>query len=110
MLLLLLLLCVLLWRQVFVGSALSSDDAGVAAIKAWAVDKLPSGPLCYLLLQNVVQGCVLAATGLGLQAVSRLKAGTCIAGHEHFKGLAIQHGWRLCSRLLVCAGDKLALT
>jgi hypothetical protein len=47
MLLLLLLLCVLLWRQVFVGSALSSDDAGVAAIKAWAVDKLPEGPTLY---------------------------------------------------------------
>lgn len=33
--------------QVFVGSALSAEDDGVAAIKAWAVDKLPEGPTLY---------------------------------------------------------------
>lgn len=33
--------------QVFVGSALESSDAGVEAIKAWAVDKLPEGPTLY---------------------------------------------------------------
>jgi hypothetical protein len=33
--------------QVFVGSALSSEDDGVAAIKAWAVSKLPEGPTLY---------------------------------------------------------------
>lgn len=34
-------------EQVFVGSALSGEDDGVAAIKAWAVDKLPEGPTLY---------------------------------------------------------------
>eukprot|EP00775_Hariotina_reticulata_P004932 gene4932-5174_t len=34
-------------EQVFVGSALSSEDAGVTAIKAWAIDKLPEGPTLY---------------------------------------------------------------
>lgn len=33
--------------QVFVGSALESSDAGVGAIKAWAVEKLPEGPTLY---------------------------------------------------------------
>jgi hypothetical protein len=33
--------------QVFVGSALEGDDAGVSAVKAWAVDKLPEGPTLY---------------------------------------------------------------
>jgi hypothetical protein len=34
-------------QQVFVGSALSGDDPGVTAIKAWAVEKLPEGPTLY---------------------------------------------------------------
>lgn len=33
--------------QVFVGSALEGTDAGVTAVKAWAVDKLPEGPTLY---------------------------------------------------------------
>jgi hypothetical protein len=33
--------------QVFVGSALSGANDGVAAIKAWAVSKLPEGPTLY---------------------------------------------------------------
>jgi hypothetical protein len=39
--------CLYLCPQVFVGSALESSDAGVEAIKAWAVDKLPEGPTLY---------------------------------------------------------------
>eukprot|EP00878_Enallax_costatus_P011613 GHUV01012122.1.p1 GENE.GHUV01012122.1~~GHUV01012122.1.p1 ORF type:complete len:248 (+),score=59.45 GHUV01012122.1:23-745(+) len=34
-------------EQVFVGSALSSEDPGVQSIKQWAVDKLPEGPTLY---------------------------------------------------------------
>jgi hypothetical protein len=32
---------------VFVGSALPGEDDGVAAVKAWAVSKLPEGPTLY---------------------------------------------------------------
>lgn len=34
-------------EQVFLGSALSSDDSGVTALKAWAVSRLPEGPTLY---------------------------------------------------------------
>ncbi len=33
--------------QVFIGSALGSGNAGVEAIKAWAISKLPEGPTLY---------------------------------------------------------------
>lgn len=44
--------------QVFVGSALESSDAGVEAIKAWAVDKLPEGPTLYPKVSLCVPMCV----------------------------------------------------
>lgn len=43
------------------GSALESSDAGVEAIKAWAVDKLPEGPTLYPKVSLCACVCLTAA-------------------------------------------------
>lgn len=68
----------------FVGSALSSSDDGVAAVKAWAISKLPEGPTLYPKVRRlaarrtaVQQELLLAAVIVAQQLVSDVQCQWC---------------------------------